>query len=301
MDFIGEAFVDDTGLGTNQTSSEQLQLQSYRTQQEVVQNLVTLAQEWEQLLYSTGGALNLQKCFWFTLSWRWSKGKAVLETQETSPASFHMTSGGQQETTLIPRIEPTTSFRTLGVYLTPTGSSKGSMITLQEGAIQYAATITGTHLSRQEALTSYVQYILPKLRYQPPLLALTKAECQKLMTILLRALLPKMHVNRNTARSIIHGPFDYGGLEIPHIYTLQGADKLQLFIGHLRIQDRTGQLIHCNLTYLQLLSGTGTFILNQSFQHYQWVERGWITSLWELANECNLTFMYPGQWLPTLP
>jgi hypothetical protein len=161
VDFIGEAFVDDTGLGTNQTSSEQLQLQSYRNQQEIVQNLVTLAQEWERLLYSTGGALSLQKCFWFTLSWRWSKGKAVLETQETSPASFHMTSGGQQETTLIPRIEPTTSFRTLGVYLTPRGSSRGSMITLQEAAIQYAATITGTHLSCQEALTSYVQYVHP--------------------------------------------------------------------------------------------------------------------------------------------
>jgi len=67
-------------------------------------------------------------------------------------------------------------------------------------------------MSRQEALTSYLQYYLPKIRYQPPLLSLTKQECDKMMSPVLISLLPKLHVNRNTSRAIIHGPEDLGGV-----------------------------------------------------------------------------------------
>jgi hypothetical protein len=211
-----------------------------------------------------------------------------------------MTSGDNPNPMTIKRIEPTDSFRTLGVYLTPNGSSKGAHLVLKEIALTYSTLITGTYVTRQEALTSYIKYLLPKLCYQPPLLTLTQNQCNELQSIILRALLPKLHINRNTARSIVHGPAELGGLALPHIYTTQGIDKLELFLGHLQIQDRTGQLIHSDLTYLQLLSGTGAFILNLYQSHYLWVEQGWLTSIWAYANSCALQFVYPNQWLPVL-
>jgi hypothetical protein len=61
---VGEAFVDDAGLGTNDDKGDQ----PGPAELALVNNLQKLAQEWEKLLYSTGGALNLQKCFWFPLS-----------------------------------------------------------------------------------------------------------------------------------------------------------------------------------------------------------------------------------------
>jgi hypothetical protein len=154
-----------------------------------------------------------------------------------------------------------TCMLTLGVYITPNGSSAGAFTVLKDIALTYATVITGTHITWQEALTSYIQYLLPKLRYQPPLLSLTQKQCDKLQSIVLQALLPKLHLNRHTACSIIHGPEALGGLALPQIYTTQGIDKLELFVGHLRIQDRTAYLIHTDLTYLQLLSGSGKFIL----------------------------------------
>jgi hypothetical protein len=30
-----------------------------------------VAQTWEHLLYSLGGALELQKCFWYLMYWEW--------------------------------------------------------------------------------------------------------------------------------------------------------------------------------------------------------------------------------------
>lgn len=185
-----------------------------------------------------------------------------------------MTSGADPNPTVIKRIEPTDTFRSLGVHVTPDGTSKGTFTILQDIALNYASILTGTHVTRQEALTTYIQYILPKLRYQPPLLALTLKQCDTLQSIILKAVLPKLHINHHTARSIVHGPIELGGLALPHIYTMQGVDKLNLLLGHLRLQDRTGQLIHADLSYLQLLSGSGTMVLNLNQAQYSWVEQG---------------------------
>jgi len=113
--FVGEAFVDNTGLGTNEGDSHS----------QLVTNLQNLAQRWEKLLYSTGGALNLSKCFWFLLSWRWLNGRPVIHTSTTAPGTLQMTSEGHQELHIIPRIEATDSFRMLGVHISPSGVIKG--------------------------------------------------------------------------------------------------------------------------------------------------------------------------------
>jgi hypothetical protein len=56
--YVGEAFVDDTGLGTNAMTPITQALshnEANRDYTPLVTNLQTLAQEWERLLFSTGG------------------------------------------------------------------------------------------------------------------------------------------------------------------------------------------------------------------------------------------------------
>ncbi len=52
------------------------------------------------------------------------------------------------------------------------------------------------------------------------------------MSQILQVLLPKLHLNQNTARSIIFGPEMNGGLALPYLYVTQGTDKLRLFLCH---------------------------------------------------------------------
>lgn len=257
----------------------------------MIQNQWPLAQEWEKLLFSTGGAL---KCFWFLMSCRWREGKAHLHTTTTSHGDLQPTLAQDPTLITIKRIELTEAFCTLGVFLTPSGDTAGAMKFLMGIALDYATIITDSNLSRQAALTSYVHYLLPKLCYQPPLLSLTRNQCNKLMTPILQALLPKLHINRNMVRSIIYGPVILGGLSIPNLYTVQGLDKVQLFLGHIRLGDCTGKLLHINLTYVHLLSSSSHFFLNKHHDQYSWVETSWMTSLWA----AKLTFAYTNQWLP---
>jgi hypothetical protein len=199
----GDAFIDDAGLGSTiafPSSVDHAIIQ--RSPPQVIANLQKLAQQWERLLFSTGGALNLQKCFWFVMHWTWNAGHPVLATTATLPANLSLTSGqdlGNEIT--IPRIEPSTPYRTLGVHITPSGSSIGATQVLQDIVLEYAQAITGSYLSRKETIMSYVQHLLPKLRFQLPALSFKKSDCEKLMSVALNATLPKMHVNLLEASS----------------------------------------------------------------------------------------------------
>jgi hypothetical protein len=115
------------------------------------------------------------------------------------------------------------------------------------------------------------------------------------------ALFPKLHVNRHTARSIIFGGEKYGGLALPNPYITQGVDKLRLFLGHLRIQDRTGQLIFIDMSYIQLLLGIGTLFFNKDETQFKWGETGWLQSLWSFTTRYSLKFLYPNGWVPSKP
>jgi hypothetical protein len=126
---LGESFVDDTILGcSNQFSSNSNNLNETITQQfqSTLSALTKLAQEWERLLYSTYGGLNLQKSFWLTMAWQWKNGIASLVTSNQCPGELKMTNGAHTQKEVVPRIEPTATYRTLGVYLSPSEQSNES-------------------------------------------------------------------------------------------------------------------------------------------------------------------------------
>jgi hypothetical protein len=99
----------------------------------------------------------------------------------------------------------------------------------------------------------------------------------------------------------VHGPFALGGLAIPHLDTVQGIDKLHMFLGHLRLEDETGQLIVIDLSVVQLVTGMPHFFMNEDPTDYHWVETGWLTSLWRFVYMAKMTLIYPSQWLPPAP
>jgi hypothetical protein len=226
---------------------------------------------------------------------------ARCTTSQVLPGDLFLSSGAAvNEKIAIRRLEPTESYRTLGVHISPLGSITGALTVLLDQVTSYNASITTSQLTRAEAIASFIQHLLPKLRFQLPVLSLTKHDCDKLLSIALHAFLPKIHINRNTSRAIVHGPFSIGGLAIPHIHTVQGIDKLHLFLGHLRLHDDTGKFIHIDLTYIQLLLGMPTLFLNLDPNQFLWIDKVWLTSLWDFIYAADLQIHYPEQWLPTL-
>ncbi len=116
------------------------------------------------------------------------------------------------------------------------------------------------------------------------------------------AVLPKLHVNRNTARSIVFGPAVLGGIGLPTVYSEQSFGQLAYFTGHISLADKTGKLLLVSLSYLQLISGCERPILQQSYKRYQkWVEPVWLMSLWAFLTKTKYQIKIKQEWLPSRP
>jgi hypothetical protein len=55
------------------------------------------------------------------MTWLWKNGIPTLATIQQVQGHLSLTAGYSKHHETMPRIEPTTSFRTLGVYITPSG------------------------------------------------------------------------------------------------------------------------------------------------------------------------------------
>ncbi len=87
---------------------------------------------------------------------------------------------------------------------------------------------------------------------------------------------------------IIFGPLDNGGINLPHIYTFQCLGQLQVFLGHLRENDKIGTLILISISNLQLITGSSISFLKLPYPKYaKWILQGWLTSLWQFLSRAK--------------
>jgi hypothetical protein len=103
----GEAFVDDTTLWTT----------SYATTciVAIVTRAAVKAQAWARIIFVHGGWLNLKKCYWYAISWRFKPTReAIMETISDNPnLKISITQKGQPPKD-IERVEITEGCWTLG-------------------------------------------------------------------------------------------------------------------------------------------------------------------------------------------
>ena len=149
-------------------------------------------------------------------------------------------------------------------------------------------------MGRSEAYYAFTLYFYPKISYGLPVSTFTEQECRHIQAPAKAAFLSKIGLNRHTAASIIHGPEDYGGLQLPNVYVDQGIVQLRLFLGHMRRQDKTSQLLEIAMSYMQLRTGAGTLFMNLPFPKYaKWVEKTWLASLWQFLYLAKLKVSVP--------
>lgn len=261
----GFAFVDDADLiqSVHHTQSHQLI--------PTTQKGLTL---WEQLLRTTGGAIDPKKSDWSILQYQWTHGHANIKKQKSTKQLTVRNKQGIIQP--LKQISPSTARETLGCWIAIDGSKKKQRKVLLQKAKRWGQRLQVSFLSKQDAILGFRTTIMMSLKY--PLLAasLDKQDCAAIMSPLLTRALPRMGMCSRIRRLVIHLPKEMGGIGIPDLWTLQGVDHIQAILDHGDTDSPTGQLLQNTLEDHIIHMGSSLDICDLPRPMYRHMEDTWI-------------------------
>ena len=82
----GMGYVDDVTLACttkkNSINNDEIKKSSGLEEQDVIEEITMMGQNWEKMLYTNGGRLELKKCYIVMIAWKWVQGIATLKSVE---------------------------------------------------------------------------------------------------------------------------------------------------------------------------------------------------------------------------
>jgi len=110
------------------------------------------------------------------------------------------------------------------------------------------------------------------------------------MSPILQQGLPKAGVICTFPQVLMHGPLDYGGLDIPHLYMEQIIVHIHTILRyHPDKEDPTGLLLHATGEAMRLELGYGGKMLAAPLILVENVPNSWIKHVWQSTQECDVT------------
>jgi hypothetical protein len=252
IDVYRVGFVDDTCSYVNMFLSD-----IPTTPETMIQLLTHDSQLWCDLLWKSGGSLELPKCTYHFSNYKFaSDGTPYLQQGRIGPV-VSILHGDGKSTQVVPCTSAFKAYKTLGCYKSPSGAQSTQLRVLQKNCDKHARIVSTSALSRQEAWTYYFLKYLTSPGYPLPVCHFTLAQLQQLERKVLPALFAHCGFNRNTSRNVLFGPIRFGGAGFRPFCTEQGVGQLQFFVKHWTHPLEPGQLLRVAVAWAQINVGVG--------------------------------------------
>ncbi len=238
-------FVDDNTLFVTHQSKES-----------IAECMRASLQSWERLLYTTGGALALEKCEYHVVTWEYEEdGKARMQQPEDQKMALRVTAGRDQTEEIIQQLAPHKETRMLGGHFTPLGSFQREVEYLHEKAITWTQKIAAGGISKADARKAYFAYLNKAIAYSAPVISLNKEQCGTIQQEATTAVLHSQGVSSKFPRVVAFAPISIGGLGLRNLYTDHGVFHVMEAQRHIRYGTSIGKLMTFNVNWAQLISG----------------------------------------------
>ena len=288
---VGTGYVDDVTLNITVDNTED------QTESMVRRKIKHIAQTWEELLFITGGKLELSKCFWVPITWKWEKSRPKLNLKQHRATDLVLRESETHEKVLIPRLKPTSAEKRLGVNYSVDGSWNQEHKYLMQHTAQFANKITLARLDRISGYHVYHSLWVAKYRYSAPVISLSTRQMEKLETKIVGVCLSAAGYNCKMPRAVVFGPTVYGGMGWEKPLTITIIEKLKLLMGSIRRGDVVGHMLLLQLSWLQLFSGISTPILEEK-KEVGYLPVGWLTTMHKLLAKTSITIKIQKGWTP---
>ena len=293
-----DGYVDDTSIFT---SIEEIS---------EVPNAVTIAEQlqkdasiWEKLLSATGGKLELTKCFYYILQWKFDEEGVPSHTSkqelEENGVKIAIQEIGKDQPTEIKHLDCDEAHRTLGIYKTITGNQQEQKKQTSQKSETISRAVGASHFTRKQAKTAWNAIYIPGVTYPSVATYLKQKELEKIENRAITVFLPKMGYNRTTARAVVYGPAEHGGIGIKNLYAEQSIAQITALIQHTRLQSPLGRTIRINLDWVQIIAGIGLPVLEDT-RPIKHIEGEWFMAIREFLHKTNCDVKIDGIWTPTV-
>ena len=228
------SFIDDNKMLLSFNNEE--------TYDNIIDKCQQSLQVWETLLNLTGGAVELRKCFITilqydgTTTYNWYNNKPgvpLLKNTGNKEKQCVITREGEKGV-LIRQQDITEGVRLLGIMAAANGTYKQEYMARLDKSREIAGRLVVSPLNIALSWQAYFCRWKPVITYCLPITTFTSKECQKLQSPFFNALLPKLGINRNMPRDLLHGPPQLAGLSLVNLE----AEQLSLHVSGLIAQIR---------------------------------------------------------------
>jgi hypothetical protein len=237
------------------------------------------AQLWSDLLWISGGSLELPKCSYHQVHFDFlPTGRPIMRPgQVTNQIYLSDAQTGapipiQSKSVLNPH-------KTLGHYRAPAGLAKTQLKELRNKSKTMARQVSSSPLDRRESRTFYDVIYLKSMGFVLPNCYFTEKELNSVQSPAICAFIPKCGFNRNTKRAIIFGPKKLAGAGFGSLFHLQGEGQILQFLKYWRTDSQTSKLLRVSVSWSQYQAGTSKSILHDVISPLPHLEARWLPSL----------------------
>jgi hypothetical protein len=289
-----DAFVDDAQNGLNDAY-----LSSPWSIQQLTEKLAAMSQTWEKLLFSSGGALELSKCFYYLIYWEWRDGIPNMVRKVDMPTTnlpICLTSGTDSEKVRIYQRDITESHKTLGVMMTPTGSEDAQTEYLCQTANQLSSLVATSRLARFDAFMAYRACWFPAVGYSLSTTTMSERQLQSVQSRSMSIFLPKMGINRHFPKAIVYGPPELGGLQLRDLFVEQGISRIMVIPSNVYNETELGRMIMIEIQSLQMEAGTHSLLLTDTLTPVPYLTKCWISETRSFMQKYQIQLHFANNW-----
>ena len=290
---VGTGYVDDVTLGLSVSDNQP------QTEHTVHKQIHRMGQLWEKLLYISGGRLELSKCFWVPITWKWKKGKPTCNTKNSRSKELELCESETGDSIRIPKLKSNVAEKRLGVWSNCESTWKREYQNWIEFSTGFGRKVKHARLGRTAGYLAYHSLWLAKFRYSAPVIGFSISQLKALQAKVTGPCLSASGYSNKMPRDVVYGPTQYGGMAWDAVELVSLHEKLKMVIGSIRLQDTVGQMMAIQLSWLQLFSGIG-IPLFQASTEIPYLPKGWMSMIHQQLVYYGIQVELSSGWLPTI-
>ncbi len=200
-------------------------------------------------------------------------------------------------------IHPDKGLYLLGVRMSLSGGFSDELEYREKQVLAMAVKIQAAALDARDGWLIYQTRYRPMLRYCLPITTFSMAECKRIQSPFIGAIINCFGMNRNTKRTVCHAPLCLGGMAIMDVATEQFASRLHLLMTNVRKGNHTGRSMVHAMSMYQMHLGCEKPFFQLDPSNYPVLPSKTLSCqfLWDELRAVNATLTIPSLWTPSSP